>query len=142
MLRVPVAFTLLIAALSGCTTISVKQVDASVHPLKLVCIEENPKVVVDDLLFVLEDGFRRYNINTVIYRDRAPDQCEYSLWYTAFRGWDLGPYLNSAELRLRKGATTIASASYKHSGGLALNKWASTESKLTPMIDELLSGFK
>jgi len=37
---------------------------------------------------------------------------------------------------------TIASATYEHSGGLALNKWASTKSKVDPVLDELLSGFR
>ena len=136
------AAIMLLLSLSACTSVSVQKVDASKHPLNLVCIEENPKVAVSDLIFVLEEGFRRYNINTTVYRDKAPDRCEYTLWYTAFRGWDFAPFLRHAELRLRHGDYTIASATYKHSGGFALNKWASTEEKLTPVIDELLGGFR
>ena len=128
-------------ALSACTSVNVKKVDASVHALKLVCIEQNPKVLVKDMLSVLEDGFLRHDIRTLIYRDKAPDQCEYTLWYTATRGWDLAPFLNRAELRLRQNGETIATATYSHSGGFALNKWASTETKISPVVDELLSGF-
>jgi hypothetical protein len=133
--------TLAASTLQACTSVNVKKVDASVHAMNLVCIEENPKVIVSDMLNVLEDGFQRHNIRTLIYRDKAPEHCEYTLWYTATRGWDLAPFLNNSELRLRRNGETIASATYKHSGGLALNKWASTSTKMTPVIDELLSGF-
>jgi len=127
--------------LTACTTINVRKIDAAKHPLKLVCIEENPKVLVDDLLSVLDSGFQRRDIKTTIYQGKAPDRCEYTLWYTAFRGWDLVPFLRRVELRLRRGDETIASATYNHSGGFALNKWASTEAKLSPVIDELLADF-
>jgi len=109
--------------------------------MKLVCIEQNPKVIVDDMLSVLEEGFQRHDIRTMIYQGNPPDRCDYTLWYTATRGWDLAPFLNRAELRLRYKGETIASANYKHSGGFALNKWASTSTKISPVIDELLSGF-
>ena len=128
--------------LQACTSVNVRKVDASAHALKLVCIEENPKVLVTDMLNVLEEGFQRHAVRTLVYRDKAPDRCEYTLWYTATRGWDFTPFLNRAELRLRRDGETIASANYEHSGGFALNKWASTSNKLTPVIDELLSGFK
>ena len=127
--------------LQACTSVNVRKVDASAHKLDLVCIEQNPKVIVSDMLTVLEDGFQRHGIRTMVYKDKAPERCEYTLWYTVTRGWDLAPFVNHAELRLRRQDETIAMATYKHSGGLALNKWASTSTKLTPVIDELLSGF-
>jgi uncharacterized protein YcfL len=127
--------------LQGCTSVKVRKVDASAHAITLVCIEENPKVLVSDMLTVLEDGFQRRNIQTIIYRDKQPERCNYTLWYTATRGWDLAPFMNHAELRLRHGNEIIATATYHHSGGFALNKWANTSTKLTPVMDELLSGF-
>lgn len=127
--------------LSACTTVHVQKVDAQAHPLALVCIEENPKVLVNDLIAVLEAGFARHHIKTLVYSVQAPEQCSYTLWYTAFRGWDLAPYVRRVELKLRKDQEVIATATYEHSGGFALNKWASTEAKLNPVIDELLSGF-
>lgn len=125
----------------GCTTIDVRKVDATTHSFNLVCIEENAEVLVSDLLSVIEDGFQRHHIKTTIYRDKAPEICRYTLWYTAFRGWDLAPFVRRVELRLRFQDVIIASATYDHSGGLALNKWASTKSKIDPVIDELLSDF-
>jgi len=135
--------TLIFAALilQGCTSVNVRKVDASAHAMKLVCIEQNPKVLVSDMLTVLEDGFQRHNIQTIIYRDKAPERCNYTLWYTATRGWDLAPFMNRAELRLRHRDEIIATATYHHAGGFALNKWAGTSTKMTPVLDELLSGF-
>jgi hypothetical protein len=135
------AVTLGTLPLTACTTVNVRKVDATAHPIKLVCIEENPKVLVSDLLVVLDDGFQRHGIKTLVYKDKIPDRCEYTLWYTATRGWDFTPFLNYVELRLRRGDESVAAATYKHGGGLALNKWASTEEKLTPVINELLAGF-
>jgi len=138
-----IAFVILASSiLQACTSVNVRKVDASAHAMKLVCIEENPKVLVNDMLNVLEEGFQRHNIRTMVYRDKMPERCEYTLWYTATRGWDFTPFLNRAELRLRHNGESIASAKYDHSGGFALNKWASTSTKLSPVIDELLAGFQ
>lgn len=134
--------TLCAIAVAGCTSMKVSKIDAAKYPIQLICIEENPAVLVGDLLSVLENSIQSRGIRTVIYRGNVPSQCEYTLWYTAFRGWDLAPFMNRAEFRLRQRSETIASATYSHSGGLALNKWASTESKLTPVLDELLTDFQ
>jgi hypothetical protein len=129
--------------ISGCTTINVKKIDRATAPIKLLCIEENPKASVTDLLFFLETSFQRHGIKTAVYRENAvPASCEYSLWYTARRGWDLAPFLRYAEFRIRRGAETVATATYQHGGGLALDKWESTETKLTPLIEELLVDFR
>ena len=131
----------LLAVLCCCTTINVQKVDARKYDLKLVCIEENPDVRVSDLIAVLEKGFQRHGINTLVYRAKTPERCEYTLWYTAFRAWDLAPFVKYVELRLRAKEETVALATYNHSGGFALNKWASTQEKIDPVIDELLSEF-
>lgn len=47
-----------------------------------------------------------------------------------------------AELRLKQNGRTISTASYKHSGGFALNKWAATSEKMDPVIDRLLAGYQ
>jgi hypothetical protein len=136
-----VAILLSTFLLMACTTTGVGKIDATKYPLKLICIEEKTEVKVEDLLLVLENAFQRRNIQTTIYRGNAPEQCVYTLWYTAFRGWDIGTFLRHFELRIRRNGVVIASAAYNHSGGLALNKWANTESKLTPVLDELLADF-
>jgi hypothetical protein len=128
--------------LFGCTTINVSKINSSTHPINLICIEENPAVQVDDILSVIEQSIRRRNIRTLVYKKIAPPQCDYTLWYTAYRGWDLAPFMNRAELRLSYKGETIATANYRHSGGFALNKWAGTDTKLQPMLDELLGDFQ
>jgi hypothetical protein len=142
-LQVTVLLLSTVFLIYGCTTINVKKVDRASAPIALLCIEENPKVAVSDLLSFLESSFQRHGIKTAVYREHSvPATCEYSLWYTAFRGWDLAPYLKSAELRIRRGPETVAIASYRHAGGFGLNKWQSTETKLSPVIDELLADFR
>jgi hypothetical protein len=128
--------------ISGCTTINVKKIDRASAPIRLLCIEENPRVAVTDLLSFLETSFQRHGIKTAVYRENSvPASCEYSLWYSAIRGWDLAPFLRFAEFRIRRGAETVATATYKHGGGFALDKWESTETKLTPLVEELLTDF-
>ncbi len=126
---------------AGCTSVNVKKVDSNEHQLSLVCIEKNPGVLVRDFLTVVENGFIHHGIETEIYTGNTPPHCNYILTYDAGRGWDFAPFLNYAELHLKHGNKIIATATYKHSGGFALNKWASTESKMTPLINQLLSDF-
>jgi hypothetical protein len=128
----------LLVALGACTTVRVTPVDRAAHPIDRVCIERNPKVVVDGFVTVLQNGFRRNGIETEVYDGAMPAECRYALTYTARRGWDAVPYLKFAELRLTDHATEIGTATYRHAGGFGLNKWASTESKLDPVIDQLL----
>ena len=99
--------TLVVTAfVSGCTSMSVSKLDATKYPVKTICIEENPAVAVADLVPFLEKSIQERGIQTLLYKGKAPPQCEYTLWYTAFRGWDLAPYLNRAEFRrLRRDRT-------------------------------------
>lgn len=127
--------------LNGCTSTNVRKVDSAEHRLDFVCIERNPEVLVDDIVQVLEAGFLRHGIKTTVYQGQPPSGCEYTLWYVAYRGWDFVPFLKNAELRLRHKGIDIAAASYNHKGGFALNKWEGTDTKLDPVIDELLADF-
>ncbi|HEU0152504.1 MAG TPA: Sbal_3080 family lipoprotein [Arenimonas sp.] len=126
--------------LAGCTTVQVSQVDTRQHAIDRVCIERNTKVAVNDFLPVLEQGFMRHGIATEVHDAPLPERCEYTLYYTAERGWDVTPYLDFAVLRLSRKGTTIGTANYRHSGGFGLNKWAGTASKMDPVIDQLLTG--
>jgi hypothetical protein len=131
-----------ISLAAGCTAVRVQPV-AAAEQIRYVCIQENSKVMVDDFVPVLQDGFRRYGISTeIIQGSSRPERCEYVLTYTALRSWDLAPYLSYAELRIDKGGRAIASAQYRlrGKGGLSLTKWASTKAKIDPVIDELLGA--
>ncbi len=135
------AMTLALPVIASCSSVQVREVQASSHPISLVCIKNDPTVLVVDLLGVIEDGFQRHGIETKVFDDDLPDTCKYSLTYAAGRSWDVAPYMNHAELRLKEGNKIIGSATYHHKGGFGFNKWASTASKMDPVIDKLLEGF-
>lgn len=127
---------------TGCTSINVKQLDPSIN-VSHICIEENPKVIVSDFLPVVQKGFKRHGITTEVYKNKIPSNCEYNLTYTALKTWDMAMYLHHAELWLYHNKENIAYAEYhlNGKGGLALNKWASVDSKMNPVINQLLSGY-
>ncbi|HMN44100.1 MAG TPA: Sbal_3080 family lipoprotein [Povalibacter sp.] len=129
------------AALAGCTAVQVKPVDPAAQMLH-VCIQENPKVTIDDFVPVLREGFDRHAISTEVFSGTRPDRCEYILTYTARRSWDMATYLSQAALRIEKDGRIVASADYhlRGKGGLSLMKWQGTKAKMDPVIDELLSG--
>lgn len=133
------ALLLVLLAASGCTSVNVKPVAKSAA-LQQVCIINNPKVIVSDFIPVLRDGFSRHGIATSIVEQSQSNTCDVTLTYTALRSWDFKPYLSHAELRLWRAGNQIGSAIYhlKGGGGFALNKWASTKTKMDPVVDQLL----
>ena len=134
---------LLITALlitSGCTSVKVKPIAPA--SLQQVCIINNPSVIIDELVPVLQDGFTRHHIATHVVDQAQSQSCEVTLTYTALRSWDFTPYLSHAELRLWRAGKQIGAADYhlRGKGGFALTKWASVKTKMDPVIDQLLGG--
>ncbi|WP_417683221.1 Sbal_3080 family lipoprotein [Pseudidiomarina aquimaris] len=130
-------------ALTGCTAIDVNQVSRA-HQVDHVCIENNPKVIVDGFVDTVTDIFYQRGISSEVYAPgMQPEHCEVVMMYTALRSWDFAPYLSYAELSLFKENTRIGYAEYRlrGKGGLALNKWASVESKMTPVVEQLLGQY-
>lgn len=110
-----------------------------------VCIEKNDKVIVEEFLGVVQDRLHTHGVSSEIYvGTEPPAHCIYRMTYTALKTWDVATYLHHAEIRLYKGTSRIGQAEYhlKGKGGLALNKWASVESKMNPVIDDLLANLK
>lgn len=134
-------FALAATALAACTSVDVRRVDPQEAPLAAVCIERNPKVIVDDFLAVLEQAFQRHRIQVRVVSTPAPEDCEYTVTYTALQSWDVVTFLREAEVRVWKRGGVVGSATYHHAGGYALTKYASTETKMRPVLDELLAGF-
>jgi len=128
--------------LTSCTSVKVHEVNSSFQ-VNHVCIQENSKVIVEDFLPVVRRGFERHGITTEIYQGLNSSRCEYYLTYTALKTWDVSMYMHHAELSLFRGHQKIGYAEYhlNGEGGLALNKWASVESKMNPVIDKLLSHY-
>lgn len=104
----------------------------------------NPKVIVEDFLPVIRNGFNHHGIRTKVVAKPAPKECEYVLTYTAFKTWDMAMYLHHAELTLEKDGKIIGSAVYHLTGqgGLSPMKHQSTKTKMNPVIDELLANLK
>lgn len=125
--------------LSACTAVRVTPLQSAPSTM---CIEENLKVKVSDFVPVLQEGFARHGITTQLYSQIPWAQCPYVVTYTARRSWDMAPYLSSAELTiLGPRRQTLAKANYhlRGKGGFSLMKWQGTQSKMDPVIDELLS---
>jgi hypothetical protein len=83
-----------------------------------------------------------HDIATQVYSGDKPEVCEYSLRYIAYQKWDFSMVLTSAQLSIYKDDKKIGSAEYKlHAGGL-LNptKYKSNESKIEPLVDQLVGG--
>ncbi|MGI9323862.1 MAG: Sbal_3080 family lipoprotein [Pseudomonadales bacterium] len=127
-----VAMTLTMAA---CTAVNVDPV-ADSSDLGTVCIVENPKVVVADFIAVVEGRFKHHGVATKLVQDRKG--CNTTLDYTAERSWDLKPFLDYAQLTLRRDGVLIGSAEYRNRGGFTVTKYAGTASKMNPVVDELL----
>ena len=130
------------ALICGCTSVKVQPVEASKNPIKLVYIKQNPKVEVEDFVSVIEVAFQRHGIETKVITGEPPSDSDYVLTYATQCSWDFTPYLKHADLYLKRGTKLVGDASYHHRGGFGLNKWASTDSKMTPVVNELLAGFK
>ena len=131
---------LLLAALTACTAVNVRPVE-NVDALDTVCIVENDRVPIDDILEVLQEGFRRNGVDTRIVTREGTGSCETVLTYMARRYWDVTFYMTSAELWLWRDNVQIGYAEYhlRNNGGMSLAKWKSTRAKLDPVIDELLA---
>lgn len=130
--------------MSACTSIQVKPLDVS-HAISHICIKNNPKVIVPSFLSVVRSAFEDHSISSKVFDDVMPDNCQVVLTYTALQSWDFTTYLSHAELRLEdRGGKQLGYAEYHLTagGGLSLTKWASVKSKMKPVIDKLLSGYR
>jgi hypothetical protein len=130
-------FATSMVVLSACTSIKVDPV-SSEYNVSHVCIERNPKVLVREFLPVVEGRMQYHGITTQVV-DGPLSSCEYRLTYTALRSWDFTPYLSHAELRLYKGYRQISYGEFhlNGKGGLALTKFDSVETKMTPVVDQM-----
>lgn len=151
-------------AVSGCTSVTVKPLDAY-YNVKHLCIRENPKVEIDDFVPVIADGLKRHNITSEFisakldnstaedngFSDQyymnvtpTPDSCDFNLTYTARRSWDFVTYLSTADIAISDKKTTIANANYHliAKGGLSLFKWQGVKTKIDPVMDGLLKFYK
>lgn len=132
-------YSLIVFTISACTSVQVAPINkAKVNDIQQICIVENPKVVVDDFVPVIQKRLQYHGITSRLVENEQG--CEYTLHYSAKRSWDFKAYLSWAELNLYHDKKIIAQAEYKlvGGGGLSLMKWQSVEIKMNPVVDELL----
>lgn len=130
--------------LAGCTSIQVRSAEGfQSQTVRQICVIRNPKVTVNGFEESIVRSFARYNISARIYPENSkPALCETVMQYTALRTWDIVTYLSYAKFTLMKDGRTVSEAEFrlKGKGGLALNKWRSTDVKIDELIDELVGG--
>lgn len=129
-------------SLIGCTSITVNNTTGfSPNSIQQICIIHNPKVVIKDFDHLVAKSFARYNIQTKTLNDSDNlSTCQTMLNYTATRSWDMAPYMVFAQFNLIQNGRQVSEASFKlkGNGGMALNKWRSTEVKINELVDQLL----
>ena len=130
--------------LAGCTAINVRPLPYDAQNREIALID-NPKVIVNDFVPVMERHFSRHGIalKRVSEFTQLKDN-EYGIRYSAKRSWTVVAYLSDAYVRIYKGNVLVAEGSY-HLGGrsfcLSPFKWQGTETKMTPVFDELLKNY-
>ena len=130
--------------LVGCTSVEVRplQYDAQNHEIILI---DNPKVIVHDFVPIMEQFFSQHGI--ALKRASQFTQLgekEYGIRYSAKQSWDFTTYLSDAYVNVYRGNMLVAYGKYHLIGGsacLSLFKWQGTETKMGPVLDELLKNY-
>ncbi|CAI3111115.1 hypothetical protein MWMV17_MWMV17_00662 [Acinetobacter calcoaceticus] len=137
------AVSLLSIVFVGCTSIQVNNATGfNPESIRQVCIVDNPKVIIKDFNQIVERSFERYKIDAKTYKDTDNlSLCQTTLNYTATRSWDMAPYMVAAQFNLLQNGRQVSEASFRlrGNGGLAPNKWRSTETKINELVDQLLN---
>jgi hypothetical protein len=122
------------------------------HPsVQQVCIEMNAQTQLVDVIPALQAEFRTHGIESRVYEPGSSSPtCKVWLHYSADMRWDIPlfgtdykPYMNTAALTLRsETGDVLSSSSYALDDFFDMGKWASTRSKLAPVVTALLTGFE
>lgn len=129
--------------ISGCTSIKINNQNGF-KPKKLqqVCVIDNPKVIVPEFNESIIQAFAKHNVQAEIYPSNSkPQLCQSIMRYTALRSWDVVTYLSYAKFTLENEGRILSEAEFKlkGKGGMALNKWRSTDKKVQELVDQLLN---
>jgi hypothetical protein len=115
-----------------------------------VCITHNPMVASSEVVPALQTALAQAGVSSRVYAaDTTPLACPVWLLYSGTVTWDAPPfrsehraYLASAQLTLRTmHGEVLASSAYSIDGLFESSKWASTQDKLSPVVQALLTGF-
>jgi len=120
-------------------------------PFRNVCIEFNPDSAVTDVVPALQIELRKHRIESRVYEPgTTTDECGVWLRYAASIVWDVPPlsgsfrpYVSTAALTLQaSNGAVLSSSQYELGTVFGMGKWASTQSKLAPVVTALLTGFQ
>jgi len=115
-----------------------------------VCVEYNPLTPDPDIAPALQAELRNHEIDSRIYEQGGtPASCRFRVTYTADIEWDTPPfgsgyksYIRDATLTLRdENGTVLSSSAYSLDGVFQMGKWATSRSKLAPVVTALVTGF-
>ena len=118
--------------------------------LDAVCVEYNPLTPDPDIAPALQAELRNHEIDSRIYEEGgAPSSCHFRITYTADIEWGTPTfgdgyksYLRDATLTLRdENGTVLSSSAYALDGPFQMGKWATSRSKLAPVVTALVTGF-
>jgi hypothetical protein len=118
--------------------------------LDAVCVEYNPLTPDPDIAPALQAELRNHEIDSRIYEQGgAPTSCHFRVTYTADIEWGTPPfasgyksYIRDATLTLRdENGTVLSSSAYSLDGVFQMGKWATSRSKLAPVVTALVTGF-
>ena len=118
--------------------------------LDAVCVEYNPLTPDPDIAPALQAELRNHAIDSRIYEQGGvPPSCRFRVTYTADIEWGTPPfgdgyksYLRDATLTLRdENGTVLSSSAYALDGPFQMGKWATSRSKLAPVVTALVTGF-
>jgi len=115
---------------------------ASLHA---VCIEWNSMVPVGDFVPALQYALHKRGVQSTVYPPgTSPPGCEATLVYSAATDWGhrtftdgYTEYLSAINLTLIQRGKIVVAASYATSGA-KLDRFASTASKITALIDKMV----
>lgn len=117
---------------------------------KEVCIEFNPTIAAADLVPALQNELQRNGVKSRVFAKDAVDlRCQAWLRYAGEVRWDVPPignefrpYLVNLSLAMYSAEGRLLSSSrYRMGSDLALVKWAPTQSKVSPVVHSLITGF-
>jgi len=132
----------IVAALlfTGCTAVNVEPLPPGV---RTVHIRDNPRVTVPEFVDVLKDGFYRHGIAVQALPAGAAAGDHYVVDYTARRTWDVVTFLSEAEITITHRGDRVGHAVYylRGKGGFALTKYQDVDTKINPVMDELLARY-
>jgi hypothetical protein len=118
--------------------------------LDTVCVEYNPMTPDPDIAPALQAELRLHEIDSRIYESGGvPSSCHFRLSYTADIEWGTPPlasgyksYIRDATLSLRdENGLLLASSAYSLDGVFQMGKWATSRSKLAPVVTAVVTGF-